>query len=1222
MKKVKEISILTPVNTDNITSKTDRQLEFDRLSENSDIPKHHFNTFYELENEIINEKKVQTNILTVIIKNYIDNLGLLSKKATSKKYSISVQLNKPVYVKNEDTEETMIYPSNSFIKASGVIFNNMNNYFNDIKTPHLLENLSLRDKLLSGITGVYSVLKTSQYDIKNNKIKYLIDETELKSKPKEVKISINDEKNGFEILNLIKSYVDYTNSFNEKNYYLLYNKLQQYSLAETYVSKSSITEKKSDIKSTLLVDNIDKIYTNKLLIDNDTTTMLYDIKSGNLSEIYYLSKLFGYDHDKVVDAINKEKARQLSNKNKYIHKLNENILKTIKFQKLSISRDLFNKNDLKELTKKELDVVNNTYEKEKKFNNFISNKKFKYTKFLNNVLSSKTRGTKFNKEDWIELKKLIIYNKDNKDEFIKSSESKLPILCPHNYDYFEHMLNTEGIRNNLVNVDNKLTSMLLKNYSDRSSINNSHYCKICGEKIVTVFSEKVPTFIKGEKVETIDVVDDLNSKIWKEARNVIKSNIIFKSSTNINEMSSSISSAIQPFIEIEQEKLKMVKTNSFEDIQNTVYLYINIYVYAAIVRILSHNPDDIHFKSLYNKTSNKKVKGGNSMLKVNLKTLQRLLITGLKLLTSTKESLIDKIPNISMTSIKPLFIKAFKQISKLYIKISSTITEVSPFNFIREDVSYSYLCYAKRKHDNKLLCTNTKKIIGVDVQDVKDLKHVLEKIVIPEKWEYGKMKNISQNHKEFLSLYNDYSYKSFRHFIEYARDQLYLIPIQGSKKHSDHVIQYKNILQLEDKINRELYKRFQTPINKIFDSEVQIPSDKKTSLSTIYCKNGDKHKFQTYVYKQDMIRLELSTKNMDDWMFDPDKNKEFMSMEIADYKCSLCSELLSKMRNKNNDKELLDSLNKKNELYSFYNLYTFKCPTKGLHVFSNNKCTKCKVDREDLIKKDEKYYEKHKNEFRKYMETQKQDLKIEKTVDQTYINDYKDWEINTSSIDKIIKLEKLSENVIKNIGFIEANDYKKIESGVLDVTNTNKTKEHLQHKILQLHSYMMALLTEYEMLKNGKIRSIKLQDFQNKWENIDFSKFPNILVDYLEKYRSYSNNRIDSEKFINFILHSIFTFLLTIYNFIHPTYKKSDLSHSLVKYFIKRILNSEKDISDPGVVVFDETKEIDIVEEGDAVEFNYFRDSKVDGESDPFDFDGFDVDKDVLESNYRTVDDK
>ena len=49
-------------------------------------------------------------------------------------------------------------------------------------------------------------------------------------------------------------------------------------------------------------------------------------------------------------------------------------------------------------------------------------------------------------------------DKLRQDEFIKSSESKLPILCPHNYDYFEHMLNTEGSRNNLVNVDNKYSS--------------------------------------------------------------------------------------------------------------------------------------------------------------------------------------------------------------------------------------------------------------------------------------------------------------------------------------------------------------------------------------------------------------------------------------------------------------------------------------------------------------------------------------------------------------------------------------------------------------------------------------------------------------------------------------------------------------------------------------------------------------------------------------------
>ena len=258
---------------------------------------------------------------------------------------------------------------------------------------------------------------------------------------------------------------------------------------------------------------------------------------------------------------------------------------------------------------------------------------------------------------------------------MKCSLCELLVLCPHHYDHFEHKTQRRGFKQK-GSADKDLRLLLLKKYADKTPIEDAYFCKICGEKIVKKYNETHAAFIQGEKVHITYTVDTLSNKIWKEVRGIISNHVTFGIVTDANLLTTNITDTIQPFVEDEQTRLQNIVTNTADNIQNTVYLYISLYAYASLIRIMSHHPEDIQFKKGFKgfskKSKPKTAKGGDDHAsaeelksKVDMRMLQGLLKTGLSLLVSTKMSLIQKIPNISLDSIKPLFIKAFKTISKL-----------------------------------------------------------------------------------------------------------------------------------------------------------------------------------------------------------------------------------------------------------------------------------------------------------------------------------------------------------------------------------------------------------------------------------------------------------------------------------------------------------------------------------------------------------------------------
>jgi hypothetical protein len=206
--------------------------------------------------------------------------------------------------------------------------------------------------------------------------------------------------------------------------------------------------------------------------------------------------------------------------------------------------------------------------------------------------------------------------------------------------------------------------------------------------------------------------------------------------------------------------------------------------------------------------------------------------------------------------------------------------------------------------------------------------------------------------------------------MKYVKSGLHTISVFKSIKHATHADEFMGLKKIDDRIKKFLRERFDTNTVLYHNKQLGEYTYKSIDLSKIFCPDGRKHKFDIHVYEKGLTRLEISSKNIDEWMFDDKKNKEFRKMNRADLKCSVCGTFLSQTKEAKGENSITSVLNRNDEVIGFYNLYTFKCPVKNIHIFEDDKCTQCGVTKTMIFKKDMAYYGKYKKVFHEELEVQ------------------------------------------------------------------------------------------------------------------------------------------------------------------------------------------------------------------------------------------------------------
>lgn len=228
----------------------------------------------------------------------------------------------------------------------------------------------------------------------------------------------------------------------------------------------------------------------------------------------------------------------------------------------------------------------------------------------------------------------------------------------------------------------------------------------------------------------------------------------------------------------------------------------------------------------------------------------------------------------------------------------------------------------------------------------------------------------------------------------------------------------------------------------------------------------------------------------------------------------------------------------------------------------------------------------------------------------------KSWVINTSPIYELSKLIKIPYNVLNNIGAVENRDFSKIESGELETVFN-------QYRVSQLETYMNNFIIEYKMLRDMVTIYPILESFISSRGDIDFTKFPDVTIEYNELYEYYTKTKLNNEKMVNFILYSLSNAMVTIYKYFVNNKEYKTAAIDFITYYINRIITIEKSISDAGIL---SGKVLEIEDDGDdevdAVDADYYDYNFTEDENfDPFSLEKSGIDANIVEDNVNTGDD-
>jgi hypothetical protein len=1180
MSVLKDITVFKSHDASKSSTLTERKLMFDQMKIGSDISDYHFDAFYENEEQAIHDKFKLSTIPALVIKQLISFITPIVSSSSEEK--IKIQFDVPLLALPHDMSDSLMIPRNTQVPLVGLVFTtNKTDIQSDTSQPLVSDRMSVIDRIMNGMNGLHLT-----YNHPNQKRIFFQSKLSTSLSNKNVIIYFRDGEDTINKLDLLRSYVEYYNNFYNDSLLssLIITQCPPYDIL--YDSGTMIRDSTKSyagkIKPTPLTEFVGSVYTGKLLYGNKLC-MLYDIIYGLIWDTYQHAKVCGIDHDSSLMYANLAKKRQKYYKNEAIQF--EKHVKTQCYwaRVLSMARVLFFKHSTENLSQKELDIIDLAIKKEADLAKALKNNKCDHLKLARIIASSYSNNKYFSKSVWNALKRMM--RPTGEASMIQCSICKFNVLCSHYYDIFEYVISSDRFDN-----QENMRTMLIAKYSDKVRTRDAYYCKVCGERFIQNITTADISIITGEQVRYSNDHDTLKTAVWKGVKSVMSTNVMFSSIVNIDEVSSNITEELYPHICLVKSQADSIKTYSKENVNDIVYLYIDIYVYAELIRIISKAPNDVAFKKNKNKAKGSKL-------------IQQLFATAEKIIIDTKGPLISKIKKTSTQHIRHMLIQAYKKLDPYYI----TGTNLPP-EYIVGTIPYIYMYYAKSKHSKDLQISDIKSILGVDLGELKTLKNIYQNAEIPKQWEY------IDNKSNFgaSEQYTKYAYASFLHFVKYVVDVWNTPNVLNNSSHEEHYDKYLSLVAFEKKYMTRLRLMMSPVLCRYYDTYYGTYNFKKTSMTKVFCKTGSKHKFDIYIYKNTGT-FEIQRKHIYNWVSDQRKNASLIESKLVDVKCSLCSKSLSELQNQF-DKEILHNINENDSMASFYNLYTFKCPSGGTHLFVGDTCSKCRLTQDQLNSKDKEYYEKYRGVF--LDEITKTNKYIPEPNDTKVLvsKDYPDWVLAYDRIDSVHNITKTNINVLLNIGLSEGILYSDLQN---NTANPSKSNANDPNRVLHLSRYIGMFMIEYEMLRNGKITNSMLETFASTWTHIDFKTFPEVGQEYHERFTYYSYKPLSNELLSNFVLESLMSYIEVILGAFKYSTPEHKAAASFTKYILDKIIRIDMSISDPGILRGKILVPINLESVDTADEYD---DEEILKEYDPFSTSDLDVERENIVENAANFD--
>ncbi len=1123
-----EITVFeVPQRTEKLT-KTQQELEYEELKRASKLEGVHFDEIYTMEQEYVVNQPPNTNVQAIKCK-YVCAYGI---PILGEENFITIQTDNATLVKINDTYRSI--PANEPFNVVGMIFPIvvMKNYD---KTQYAFFEL-MTNKTLKKLGLIGLKYSSGRYTMADKKFPYF---GVIKAE-----VTFNDE-----VFETLIDYISSLHRYYKRNLLSLYACIMK-PIFNKFERKT--TKLESEVNNTELLkqlaDATDGNYESFFMED-----VFYKLDRNKLNYAYDLGLLLGLDNE-----IYKQVYNQQKNELEYRHRLeNFTYESEIRRMDLALKQNIaFEKFGSTALTDKQKNILQLEFEKIKKRYSPNDEDKRIQQLFLNLRESFKTNNDDIKKA----LHDIEQSVPNMKDEILPCGE------CPHLYEYGKLLLRYSR------DLGDTIKKEMIARYA-LPEIKSGFYCKICGEHIADSDREGIIKFLGGVRVDGVRIEDPLQNMIWKETTYVISSYVKFNTPIPVKPLVNSIVIGLRDVIGEKESALIRSRTNTVDSVKDTLSLYTNIYVYAALCSIMMVNPNKIMFgrdkqdtdsqKNYIKKTAQKNTAEGGSVRKrvskhrykggavtENSKLYEKyILTTALNLILISKDPIIKRLKNINIDIVKHLFLKEAYTWAKKYvkpIKVSPLENLEDPVVFvISKDPFYDYLYYAQRlsyygrgNPDKPQNIADIVKILGrtpekINADFAKGLS-VFETAQVPKPWKFGD------------AVFDKYTYDSFMMIYDYIHGNIQNYPFSPrhgivSKYYSD----YEHVLTQEKEIMLLLGRKNCYPIMTIEwlnDFIAELNNFSNLDYAQHYCDTGSRHKTSSYIYSDGKKEMELETKDIIGWIDNSDeKLSEFANMKIIDERCGLCKKLI---RTAVSDKKsnLKNKFKKIADYSAFYQYFIDRCPEGNLHEIENSVCTKCGYSsgKKAEYSENDTFYKKYVQVY-KNIELEKQRFSIE-SLEQVRIELKKDFvdekrdehKTTFKNVAEWSKISGVKYNVIVNLGLGYDNEYTDIESG--KVNPSNNERESFKTQVMIVKNYVLSTLRQYSMFRNYNNTarlSIEMNKILDIVRDVKFSDFQRNMPNFKQDFTSidkYYSNYAESKNYSNFLLEYLAGFFIKLNN--------------------------------------------------------------------------------------------
>jgi hypothetical protein len=1130
------ITIFDTANAEPTQNKTSRQLEYEALAKAAVLPAHNYRILYDMAVTAETVQVPNTTILSIMLKylcRYVECI------VAPDVFGIVIQCDYPLSIWRDGRRE--MWPSGKQIKVAGLVCGDLVYAYNRAYLRHY-DYVNQVQLLSSGLYGLHDTTPrfTQQrpgFARPNYNIRYMFDD------------EANAETIIYKMVERLRQSIEY---FNANSHMLTM-------YADRSANRSSQPASARDYplgynkKILAMLDNLQYArFGDKFYFD-----ALFNLDRGGLINLYHTAEVLGVD----CDAFKKEyaeKKRTIQEHRQFMQEVSKSYINTTNEAiKRIIALDKYNTDSLDSLDKQQRKAVELEFARRSIAPTENLDLKRAFAAMIDAQVKSFT------------VLKQAVAKVEAAGEIPPDLLALLPSGdCPHIFYRCKMILadpaNPQHVR-----------SYLIGKYAMPAD-STGYYCKICGGKLAELDNATQISFAESASLTISD--DPLQTAIYKETNFIINSVVRFRDLMPIKPLVSSIAAGLRGPLSVEETKLYRSKTAAADSINDTLNLYINIYIYAALCALMINNPGKImfarekqaprtgggrHRAGHTRPTNGYKYVSGGSVQPLDAKKAEALIVRqALTLLLGSKEIIISKLKNMSIALIKSIFGAAYKW-ALSHIK-PIAVTEEQAYVYKEMDMIYDYAFLFKKASGVKLKYTDTEKILGRDKHQIETdrAKDILQYDTLPLADEIELDTKTPAGAVKALGL--KYVTDSYNYIANYMRLHIYMqnvVPLHPQVAEFRERYAYLADLQAAALIRVKILKLRPA---LLLDFDVKNLNDfSKINMAQHYCPDGSLHKIGAYVYAKRAVQggrarrggnepLCYTKKEIVEWLATGNKEKlaELASMRVIDEKCEKCSQLLRNIPRDTSNKAMVKLFNAQDNESAFYQYFDSRCPLGNLHEIKDNQCVKC-----GLVsgKHSPEYYAKYLPVFHNI---QKEKVKISiESLKQKPPAAVKtislDWKPSLKYTSELSQLSGVNYNIIINIGLTENVKWPEIEQSKI---NPSKLPYSFKARSLKFKSHILNLVRMFNMIKNhrnivelpGDLKEVfGKTDLDALYAKVTVADF----VDQEDKYRY----ALQPEHYCNFLQEFLAKFIIDIC--------VGDVKKKLMECIMNQIIDIERKFS-------------------------------------------------------------